>query len=64
VSDATVEVGQRVTIADYSEVHGRCGVVFSVQENGIIIVELDGHDETLWPVESGQVEIHASPRNP
>lgn len=44
-----MKIGNRVIIKDYSEAHGLYGVVFDVQDNGIILVELD--TECVWPVD-------------
>ena len=45
-----MKIGTRVIVKDYSEAHGLYGVVFDVQDNGIILVELD--TECVWPVEN------------
>jgi hypothetical protein len=42
------KVGDACVICDYSEAHGDKGVIYFVQTNGIILVELD---ECIWPVE-------------
>ena len=44
-----MKIGDRVKINDYSEAQGDEGVVYYIQANGIILVELDG-EGTLWPI--------------
>ncbi len=41
--------GDRVRVVDGSEAHGDLGAVWLVQDNGIVMVELDGYG-SLWPI--------------
>ena len=46
--------GDRVRVCDQSEAHGDLGTVDTIQENGIILVELEGRGGCLWPVFGGE----------
>ena len=52
-----MKVGDRVVITDYSDADGCKGVIWNIQANGIILVELDADPSldiepgTLWPVD-------------
>ena len=41
--------GDRVIINDFSEAHGDKGVIWRIENNGIILVELD-EEGCIWPV--------------
>ena len=49
--------GARVQITDHSEAHGDIGTVLWVQNNGLIIVELDG-EKCCWPVTADELKPH------
>lgn len=46
--------GDRVRICDGSEAHGDTGGIWTIQDNGIYLVELDDGG-CLWPVERHEI---------
>ena len=59
-----IQEGDKVKIIDGSEAHGDTGIVWFIQSDGIIIVELDANEEkgivegTCWPIlEENELEI-------
>jgi hypothetical protein len=53
------KVGDRVTVRDGSEAHGDRAVVWQVQTNGIVIVELTDHG-CLWPCGADELDEDAA----
>jgi len=49
------KVGDRVRIIDHSEAHGDIGVVWSIESNGIVLVELP--QGCLWPCSADEIEV-------
>jgi hypothetical protein len=48
------KVGDRVVINDYSEAHGDKGIIDTIQENGIILIELIEYG-CIWIVEEDEI---------
>lgn len=44
---SSLSVGDVITITDYSDAHGDNGIVWRIQDNGIVLVELE--NGCLWP---------------